>query len=179
VTSEQESPSPDESPDRRDRRRSLFRQLLPLSVWQNVAARVIGTGIIAIGAATLALLLYLVRRDGGEENKQTTTPAAIVTPRPVKGGVAERAWHRGGTPTFGNYHDGSVAGPTIAFMARVKVSCKVKDTTVPSANPDGYWYRIKSPPWSGGFYAVANNFLNADPPAGPYTHNTDFNVPDC
>ena len=59
------------------------------------------------------------------------------------------------------------------------MSCKVFDPTIISVNPDGYWYRIASSPWSDGYYAPANTFLDGDPPNGPYTHNTDFAVPDC
>ncbi|MEW2255313.1 hypothetical protein [Streptomyces sp. NPDC047869] len=45
--------------------------------------------------------------------------------------------------------------------------------------PGGYWYRIASPPWSDTYYAVANTFLNGDPPEGPYSHDVDEKVPDC
>ena len=61
----------------------------------------------------------------------------------------------------------------------MQVSCKVYDPTIASVNPDGYWYRIASNPWDNNYYAPANTFLNGDPPNGPYTHNTDFAVPDC
>jgi hypothetical protein len=62
----------------------------------------------------------------------------------------------------------------------VQVECKVLDGTIASANPDGYWYRIASAPWNGEYYAVANTFWNGDIPGHtPYTHNTDFAVPDC
>lgn len=53
------------------------------------------------------------------------------------------------------------------------------DGTIASVNPDGYWYRISSSPWNNSYYAAANTFLNGDPPNGPYSHNTDFAVPDC
>ncbi len=62
----------------------------------------------------------------------------------------------------------------------VAVSCKVYAPQIVSANPDGYWYRIASPPWSNVFYAVANTFWNGDIPGQkPYVHNTDFAVPEC
>lgn len=66
-------------------------------------------------------------------------------------------------------------------MTDVRVSCKFKPTqTISSAYPDGYWYRIASAPWDGAYYAVANVFWNGDSPgATPYTHNTDYSVPDC
>lgn len=70
-------------------------------------------------------------------------------------------------------------GPKIPAAAWVQVSCKVYAPAIQSANPDGYWYRIASSPWNNAYYAVANTFMNGDPWGGPYTHNTDFKVPDC
>lgn len=70
-------------------------------------------------------------------------------------------------------------GPRIEAGTWVDVSCKVHDPTIPSVNPDGYWYRIASSPWNNQYYAPANTFMNGDPWGGPYTHNTDFSVPDC
>lgn len=48
---------------------------------------------------------------------------------------------------------------------------------MPSAAPDGYWYRIASPPWNDQYYAVDNTFGNGVELGSPYTHNTDFQVP--
>jgi hypothetical protein len=84
-----------------------------------------------------------------------------------------------GANTFTNYHNASGMGPRISPAQYVQVSCKVYDPTIVSANPDGYWYRIASSPWNNTYYAVANTFMNGDPWNGPYTHNTDFAVPNC
>jgi lysophospholipase L1-like esterase len=81
--------------------------------------------------------------------------------------------------TFTNYHNASGMGPPIAAGQWVEVSCRVYDPTIASVNPDGYWYRIASPPWSNAYYSPANTFMNGDPYGGPYTHNTDFSVPVC
>jgi hypothetical protein len=81
--------------------------------------------------------------------------------------------------TFTNYHNASGMGPAIAAGQWVEVSCKVYDPTIVSVNPDGYWYRIASSPWSNSYYSPANTFMNGDPYGGPYTHNTDFSVPNC
>jgi hypothetical protein len=81
--------------------------------------------------------------------------------------------------TFTNYHNASGVGPAIAAGQWVEVSCRVYDPTIGSVNPDGYWYRIASAPWSNSYYAPANTFMNGDPYGGPYTHNTDFSVPVC
>jgi hypothetical protein len=70
-------------------------------------------------------------------------------------------------------------GPAIAAGQWVQVSCKVYDPAIGSVNPDGYWYRIASAPWNNAYYSPANTFMNGDPYGGPYTHNTDFAVPDC
>jgi hypothetical protein len=95
-----------------------------------------------------------------------------------------RTWSEQESPnhpvnTFTNYHNASGMGPAIAAGQWVQVSCKVYDPTIRSVNPDGYWYRIASPPWSNAYYSPANTFMNGDPYGGPYTHNTDFAVPNC
>jgi len=92
----------------------------------------------------------------------------------------ERVSNRQGAPTFGDPRSQSgVTGSRVPAEAIVLVSCKVFAPTISSAVPDGYWYKISDPPWNGQYFAVANVFLNGDPPGGPYSHNTDYNVPDC
>ena len=85
-----------------------------------------------------------------------------------------------GAPTFLNPHAATGEGPRIGALTTVEVSCKTYAPEIPSANPDGYWYRIHSEPWRDLYYAVANTFENGDVP-GQSTppHNTDLNVPDC
>lgn len=95
-----------------------------------------------------------------------------------------QTWSEQETPnhpvnTFTNYHNASGIGPQIAAGQWVQVSCKVYDPTIQSVNPDGYWYRIASSPWDNTYYSPANTFMNGDPYGGPYTHNTDFAVPNC
>ncbi|MDX6288029.1 MAG: hypothetical protein QOG53_3514 [Frankiales bacterium] len=96
---------------------------------------------------------------------------------------AEQTWSEQeghhGVNTFQNYHNASGMGPRIDPAAWVQVSCKVYDPYIQSVNPDGYWYRIASSPWNDAYYSPANTFMNGDPWDGPYTHNTDFSVPDC
>jgi hypothetical protein len=86
---------------------------------------------------------------------------------------------RYGVDTFLNYNNASGKGPRIAPKQVVEVSCKVYSPSIQSVQPDGYWYRIASAPWNNQYYAPANTFYNGDPEEGPYTHNTDFAVPDC
>jgi hypothetical protein len=91
---------------------------------------------------------------------------------------SEQQGHHG-VNTFTNYHNASGLGPRIEAGVWVQVSCKVYDPYIQSVNPDGYWYRIASAPWNDAYYSPANTFMNGDPWNGPYTHNTDFAVPDC
>lgn len=84
-----------------------------------------------------------------------------------------------GANTFLDYHNASGMGPAVAAAQWVNVSCKVYDPYIASVNPDGYWYRLADSPWNNQYYAAANTFMNGDPWGGPYTHNTDFNVPNC
>jgi len=103
---------------------------------------------------------------------------AIAPATAVAGTYAEQQGHHG-ADTFTNYHNASGKGPRVDPGAWVNVSCKVRDGYIQSANPDGYWYRLADAPWNNQYYAVANTFMNGDSWDGPYTHNTDFNVPDC
>ena len=85
-----------------------------------------------------------------------------------------------GANTFLNPYNASGMGQKIAADTWVDVACKVYAPQIKSANPDGYWYRIASAPWSNAYYAVANTFRNGDIPGQPpYTHYTDWAVPDC
>ena len=119
----------------------------------------------------------------------TATSAAPGSTTPTSGGGSTpggepATWAEQETPnhpvnTFTNYHNASGLGPQIAAGQWVQVSCRVYDPTIASVNPDGYWYRIASAPWSNAYYAPANTFMNGDPYGGPYTHNTDFAVRVC
>jgi hypothetical protein len=91
----------------------------------------------------------------------------------------EEAYNKHGVLTFADYLNASDAGRSLIFGERVKVACKIYSPTIPSASPGGYWYRIEGRPWDGRYYAIANTFLNGDPPGGPYTHNYDSRVHDC
>jgi surface antigen len=84
-----------------------------------------------------------------------------------------------GTNTFSDPTTATGQGAFIGAGQQVQVACKVYAPQIASVNPDGFWYRIASSPWNGGYYAPANTFMNGDPWTGPYTHNTDFSVPTC
>lgn len=104
-----------------------------------------------------------------------TPPTPTSTPQKL---YAEQEGHYGAN-TFTNPYNASGMGQKIPAGAWVQVVCKVYAPQIQSANPDGYWYLIATSPWNNAYYAVANTFMNGDPWNGPYTHNTDFNVPDC
>lgn len=106
-------------------------------------------------------------------------PAAppLVPPAPVTYSEQETPNHP--VNTFQNPHNAAGEGTPIESGMWVQVTCKVYDPTIISVNPDGYWYRIASSPWSNAYYSPANTFMNGDPYGGPYTHNTDFSVPNC
>jgi hypothetical protein len=85
-----------------------------------------------------------------------------------------------GANTFTNPYNASGMGSKVQPYQWVDVSCKVHAPYIASANPDGYWYRIATAPWNNAYYAVANTFWNGDIPGQkPYTHFTDWAVPNC
>jgi GDSL-like Lipase/Acylhydrolase family len=106
------------------------------------------------------------------------TPLAISPTAAQAANVTEQQGSRG-VNTFLNYHNASGVGVRVAPFAFIEISCKVYDPAIASANPDGYWYRVASSPWNNQYYAPANTFMNGDAVGGPFTHNTDFAVPDC
>jgi hypothetical protein len=120
---------------------------------------------------------------GNESNRVSWGGGSSGSP-PSSPPPAQQTWSEQETPnhpvnTFTDYHNASGLGPAIAAGQWVEVSCKVYDPTIASVNPDGYWYRIASSPWNNAYYSPANTFMNGDPYGGPYTHNTDFAVPNC
>lgn len=130
------------------------------------------------GTYTTEVVDQATGRSTGRVGFTIGSPTAQPPPPPVT--VTEQSGSHG-SPTFTNPANAGGPGPVIPAMSYVEVSCKVHPgTTIVSANPDGYWYRIASPPWSNQYYAVANTFWNGDVPGRtPYTHNTDWAVPDC
>ena len=112
-----------------------------------------------------------VQWGGGVPPPSSPPPAARVWPE-QQGSL--------GANSFTNPYNASGMGPRVAAYQWVDIACKVYAPQIVSANPDGYWYRIASAPWSNAYYVVANTFWNGDVPGQrPYTHNTDWAVPDC
>jgi hypothetical protein len=110
----------------------------------------------------------------------TPSPRVTATAKaPPPTTYPEEAYNKHGVPTFADYANASDLGPDIQFTQVVQVSCKIYDPSIPSASPDGYWYRIASSPWDNRYYAVANTFLNGLSPTDPNTNYYDPRVPDC
>jgi hypothetical protein len=60
------------------------------------------------------------------------------------------------------------------------VTCRIYVSGVPSAHPDGYWYRLPGKPWNNRDYVAANTFWNgSNIVKGPGVKNTDTRVPVC
>lgn len=120
---------------------------------------------------------------GGPPPTPTPTPPPTPTPTPTPV-PQQQTWTEQegdlGANSFANPHNASGVGPHLDAMTYVQVSCKLYDPYIASVNPDGYWYRIASANWNNNYYVAANTFWNGDIPGQkPYTHNTDWNVPNC
>jgi hypothetical protein len=108
---------------------------------------------------------------------QTTAPQ---THRTSSTGERREQAGTAGARSFADPHGLSGEGGSVKPGEWVTVRCKVYAPAPPSVVPDGYWYLLSSPPWNGKYYAPANSFWNGDKPGHtPYTHNTDFSVPNC
>lgn len=130
-----------------------------------------------IPAGSAGTVSVTARFPGKVSNGFPFTYTGTVNPPPPTLYAEQQGSH--GVNTFTNYHNASGMGPRIDPGQWVNVSCKVYDPYIASVNPDGYWYRIADSPWNNAYYAPANTFMNGDPWGGPYTHNTDWNVPNC
>jgi hypothetical protein len=150
----------------------------PLNKRRRLVVVGLSAGVFVLGVA-LGLVMALL----GTPRQSATFPSPSQHPvapaiKAVTRTYTEQEFNQNGAPTF-LYLDGSGAGVPVAYGQFVQVSCKVYSTIIKSTKPDGYWYRLASPPWYNHYYAVANTFGNGDKLGGPYTHNTDFKVPNC
>jgi hypothetical protein len=113
------------------------------------------------GVASLQFLRQLSRACHRHSNRASPRVAAVAS----EALYSEQEGHLG-VNTFTNYRNASGLGTRIEPGAWVQVSCKVYDPYIQSVNPDGYWYRIASAPWSDAYYSPANTFMNGDPWGG-------------
>ena len=152
--------------------------------------------VIAVTAGLLVLLIWAILSDGFNEfvgsgsGSSTTKGTSPTGPQEIGGkkahpgsgaaGLREETAGSGGASTYLNPHTLSQPGKSVGPGEVVEVACKVYAPEPPSVKPDGYWYRLASPPWNNRYYAPANSFWNGDIPGQrPYTHNTDWHVHDC
>lgn len=161
VESEHAATAPGEA---RTTRRRLLTWGLPAIV---VAAGVLITMLVLNGSSPPSTMFPSPDHHPREPAIRTSTRT-----------YTEQEFNRNGAPTF-LYLDASGAGIPVAYGQYVQVSCKEYSRILKSTWPDGYWYRLASMPWDNHYYAVANTFGNGDKLAGPYSHNTDWKVPNC
>lgn len=136
------------------------------------------SGAVVLLGTGVALGVFLTGNGGSVTFPPPTLHPSGPGTRAAAQTYTEQEFNPNGAPTF-LYLDASGAGVPVAYGQIVQVSCKVYSTVVRSALPDGYWYRLVSMPWDNNYYAVANTFGNGDKMGGPYTHNTDWKVPNC
>lgn len=169
-------PPPKRDPD--------WRRLWNWAVEHYIGAVLAGLTVILV-VAVIGLLSSFSGSDGDSsstadppagDSPERTSPEHTAPPGP---GILEEAGE-GGASTYRDPFDLSRTGRSVSPFQQVRVGCRVHAPTLRSATPDGYWYRLLSPPWNGDYYAPANSFWNGDTPGQmPYTHDTDFDVPKC
>ncbi len=123
---------------------------------------------IAVAAAVLiAVVLAVVLATSDAD-----TPAPLGPPRAeVAGGLAH------------TWSDPRTAGGRMSVPLRdgeaVSIACRVRGFQVQDG--DVWWYRIRSRPWSGRFYATADAFYNDGRTSGSLkgTLFVDRRIPDC
>jgi transcriptional regulator with XRE-family HTH domain len=140
------------------------------------AGRLVAAGLAAVAAVVTVVILAWSHDASAPERPTHSRPPSPSVPAST---WQEQEFHRGGAPSFLDPTSPAGEGPRLAFKQVVLVACKVRAPSIPSVTPDGYWYLVASPPWNRHYYVAANTFLNGDPPAGPYTHNTDSQVRTC
>jgi hypothetical protein len=175
---EPDSPAPASVQNSRPIRNAIVRAWHAASNNQILAA-VVAAAFIAVAGL---IINSVGRRNGSstEAAKTQSTPSRGAGLAPPAGpGRRERAGS-GGARTYADAGQLSQEQQSLKPNQAVMVSCKIYSPQPPSVVPDGYWYRVTSPPWNGHAFAPANSFWNGDVPGHkPYTHNTDRAVPDC
>jgi hypothetical protein len=173
-----EQPPPDHIP--------AWRHLWDWAVEHYIGAVLAGLTVLLV--ATIIGVLVSSLASGGDESSSSAEPPARdssegtspeeTTPPTGPGNLEEAG--EGGARTYRDPFDLSQTGRSVSPFQQVRVQCRVHAPTLPSVTPDGNWYRLLSPPWNGNYYAPTNSFWNGDTPGQtPYTHNTDFDVPEC
>jgi len=186
ARSRTECPPPEPTPDPDPPPQPAARPSAPRRAWRLVSENTLIATVIG-GLVVALVTAYLLHTSGGgsasPENHgalaKSHSPANTGKPASGSGQTYSEQVGTGGARTF-NKPAGAIEGPHVGANQHLLVSCKVYDPEPESVLPDGYWYRLASAPWNGRYYAPANSFWNGDIPGKkPYTHNTDFGVPNC
>lgn len=112
------------------------------SLFKRFRGWVIGTATTIVGAVAAGIILIVILPSAG--------------PRTETVGQT--------THTFSNPADASGQGPAIPALQPVEISCRLRG--LPVADQDSWWYRIKTPPWDGRYYASADAFYNSQRRSG-------------
>jgi hypothetical protein len=139
--------------------------------------------VVVVLVAAVVTTVVVVRHDDAEQAKAAAAAAArsaATVPLPSTGDGTSRTELTGsiGAKTFADPRTLTAGGGAIPANTEIQVRCRYYAPSVPSVTPDGFWYLIESDQWNG-LWTPANSFMNGDVPGGPYTHNTDFDVPIC
>jgi hypothetical protein len=180
IPSEPPPATPPSSEATTDRRSRLHVRAWRYANDNQVVAGVVTAVVLTAGGALIALLAGVIGHHEPPAAKRppSSHTSAQYTAQHVAT-VKEQAGS-GGARTFAQPRALSGEGDTVKPGQVVRVRCKLYSPDPPSVRPDGYWYQLASAPWNGRYYAPANSFWNGDVPGHrPYTHNTDFSVPDC
>ncbi|NKQ27588.1 hypothetical protein, partial [Streptomyces galbus] len=97
-------------------------------------------------------------------------------PPPIPTTIREQTGQYG-SRTFRDTNGAKDRGEDIPPHTWVDIECRTTGSGVTSV--PGWWYRIKSQPWDGQYYAPAKNFMNGDEPGQTPPTDTDFAVPVC
>jgi hypothetical protein len=142
--------------------------------------------VVVIGGTVGGIFLT---RGGGSNGSSTTSPGSGPTSVATGPAPATSTSSNGkkiylelqgtlGARTFNEPGEGGEGDP-VEPNAKVWVSCKKYAPVIQSVSPDGYWYRLASPPWNDHYYVAANTFLNGGTYHGAGVINTDRHVADC
>ena len=129
----------------------------------------------AVGAVTALIVVQQTREEPTVAAESEPLPEL---PTSASGPPHEELTGSIGANAFGDPRTLTDRAPMIPPDTTVSVRCRFYAPSIPSVEPDGYWYLIDSGEWAG-LWSPANSYMNGDVPGGPYTHNTDFGVPEC
>ena len=142
-----------------------------------VAALAGAAAALAVAGTVAAVVLddeELATAGAGSQEDEELPPLPVSASEPPRDELTGSI----GANAFSDPRTLTDRAPMIPPDTVVSVRCRFYAPSIPSVEPDGYWYLIDSGEWAG-LWSPANSYMNGDVPGGPYTHNTDFEVPEC